>query len=75
MGALCIQAGNAQVELRATLNGAPATLTLNTAINPKDGVVVPYHITLAGLTPYPKVGSPIDPKAYRATLTIAFMPD
>lgn len=76
MGAQCIQAGNAKVELRATLNGSPVTLSLNTMTEPKTGTVTPYRITLTGLTPYPTVENPnpIDPKDYRAALLVGFFP-
>ena len=75
LGVLCIQAGNAQVELLATLNGAPTVLALNTTTNPHDGTVAPYKIALTGLMPIPRINGPIAQKDYRATLVIGFLPD
>jgi hypothetical protein len=77
MGELCIWAGNAQVELIATLNGAPKTLSLNTPTGQVDGAVAPYKITLKGLLPIPSIAGPhpIPQADYRATLVIGFLPD
>jgi len=77
MGAMCIWVGNAQVELRTTLNGVPTTLALNTMTDPTAGSVAPYKITLTGLAPIPSIGRPmpIPQKDYRATLVIGFLPD
>lgn len=77
MGAMCIWVGNAKVELLATLNGAPTSLSLNTVSDPQDGTVAPYKVSLKSLLPIPSIGRPmpIPQQDYRATLVIGFLPD
>jgi hypothetical protein len=75
MGAMCIWAGNAQVELIATQNGTPKTLSLNTTTSPQDGTVAQYDVKLTDLAPIPSIGSPIEQKDYRATLLIRLLPE
>ena len=75
MGALCIQtigAGNGQIELKVTAKAlAPATLKLNTTMEPKDGVVDVYRIQLTALSPIPQLGKTIREQDYRASLMVS----
>jgi hypothetical protein len=73
LGALCVQslgAGNAQVQLSVTSDGAPATVILNTTVGPQFADVGSYVIALSLLTPYPGIGHAITESEYRATLAV-----
>ena len=74
----CVWAGNAEV--RIVVSGRdgvfPATTyTLNAMLAPRETVVLGTRIRLEQLDPAPVAGSPISPSAYRATLSVVWLPD
>lgn len=71
LGVLCIQQGNAQIELLAVLGGSNSALTLNTTQGATNAAVGAYNVSLQSLTPFPTVGTTIDERDYRATLLVA----
>lgn len=70
-GVQCVWAGNGAVALMVDTPGTgKQTVTLNTTLTPRTVKAGPYEISLVGLKPYPKQGSPIPPATYAATLQI-----
>jgi len=70
-GVQCIWAGNGAVVLTVEPSSASAySVQLNTTLDPHATTVGSYQVTLVGLKPYPKQGSPIPPASYVATLRI-----
>ena len=69
--AICIQGGDAIVEIRATGGNSPELLGLHTGDSSR--ATAPYEkarITLVELQPYPFSSRTIAPGEYRATLTV-----
>jgi len=75
--AMCVWAGNAEVQIGVRLGMGPTLPdTLNTGVMPNDAIWWGYRITLVGLTPVPRAAFPVEPQAYRATLKVErFGPD
>lgn len=78
--AACIRQGNAEVNVKLTQGGRPASsLRLNTAAAPGRGKMEPpneanyrnYTIRLTALQPAPKAGAAIPQKSYVATFIIS----
>ena len=69
--AICIWAGNGQVELEARNNGQTAAVFLNTFQGAKEAVVGTYRIALTALFPAPRASTPISPGSYRVSLTVS----
>jgi hypothetical protein len=71
VGVQCVWAGNGAVSLVLTDDtGAKTTVALNTTLSPRSVRVSGYEISLTGLKPDPKQGSPIPLANYVATLRI-----
>jgi hypothetical protein len=69
--AICIQGGDAIVQIRATGGNSAALLGLHTGDSSQASAVYDgARITLIELQPYPFSSRPIDPGDYRATLTV-----
>ena len=70
-GATCIWAGNGEVVIEvARKNKKQVVATLNTLSEPKEIVYKGFKVKLVGLSPYPKIDEPIDPKNYEATMVV-----
>jgi len=68
---VCVWAGNGAVSLTTTDDtGAKTTVVLNTTLSPRSVRSSAYEISLTGLKPAPKQGSPIPLADYVATLRI-----
>lgn len=69
--AICIQGGDAIVQIRATGGNSAELLGLHTGDSSQASAVYDgARITLIELQPYPFSSRPIDPGDYRATLTV-----
>ena len=69
--AVCIQGGDALVQIRATGGSSPALLGLHTGDSSQASAVYESaRITLVELQPYPFSSRTIGPEEYRATLTV-----
>jgi len=67
----CVWAGNAVVHLNLTSTGNPGSdVALNTTLDPKSADYAGYRVTLVGLKPYPRSGSPIPAGDYVASLRV-----
>jgi hypothetical protein len=67
----CVWAGNAVARLGLTSTGNPdSNAALNTTLDPKFAYYAGYRISLVGLKPYPRSGSPISAGDYVATLRV-----
>jgi hypothetical protein len=67
----CVWAGNAVVRLSLTSTGNPdSNAALNITLDPKFADSAGYRVTLVGLKPYPRSGSPISAGDYVATLRV-----
>ena len=74
--AMCVWAGNAEVQLSASLGrGVAIPFTLNTTLPPRDTVFGPYRIALVDLSPVPLSGGPIGLDEYLVTLRVSILPD
>ena len=70
-GVQCVWAGNGAVSLVITDDtGAKTTVVLNTTLSPRSVRAAGYEISLTGLKPDPKPGSPIPLAEYVATLRV-----
>lgn len=69
--AVCIWAGNGQIQVEARSSTGVDTLTLNTYDGAKEGVAGGNRIRLVSLAPVPLASKPTDPKDYRATFTVS----
>ncbi len=68
---VCVWAGNGAVSLVLTDDsGAKNTVVLNTTLSPRSVRNSGYEISLSGLKPAPKQGSPIPLADYIATLRV-----
>jgi hypothetical protein len=68
---VCVWAGNGAVSLVITDDtGAKNTIVLNTTLSPRSVRTSGYEISLTGLKPAPKQGSPIPLADYVATLRV-----
>ncbi|MCA1619360.1 MAG: hypothetical protein LC795_08645 [Acidobacteria bacterium] len=70
-GVDCIWSGNARIA--AELSGAggkPASVELNSDVEPRRQSYMQYEVSLLGLAPRPREGEKIDPKSYVATLLV-----
>ena len=68
---VCVWAGNGAVSLVVTDDaGAKSTVVLNTTISPRSVRNSGYEISLTGLKPDPRQGSPIPLANYVATLRV-----
>ena len=69
-GAVCVWAGNAEIAVEVAKNNKkPLMAKLNTSA-PKEIDYKGFKIRLVALNPYPKVGDPINPKDYEATMIV-----
>ena len=69
--AVCIQGGDAIVQIRATGGGSPELLGLHTGDSSQASAVYDSaRITLVELQPYPFSSRTIGPEEYRASLTV-----
>ena len=69
--AICIQGGDAIVQIRATGGNSPELLGLHTGDSSQAGAAYDRaRITLVELQPYPFSSRTIAPDEYRATLTV-----
>lgn len=69
--AICIQGGDAIVQIRATGGDSPALLGLHTGDSSQASAVYDgVRVTLVELQPYPFSSRTIAPDEYRATLTV-----
>jgi hypothetical protein len=70
-GVTCVWAGNAKIVLRVTkARRRPASMTLNTMLEPKQSSYRGYEIKLVNLDPYPKKDARIWRRSYVATLVV-----
>ena len=70
-GTQCVQAGNAQVLLDVAVSGgAPASVALNTATEPREKALGSGILRLVSLSPSPLAGTTIEPASYVATLCV-----
>ena len=70
-GVDCIWAGNGKISLRLAKAGrAPATVELNTDLEPKSASYLEYEVVLVKLAPYPQADEPAGRKRYVATLLV-----
>ena len=70
-GVNCIWAGNARIA--AGLSGAggkPASVELNSDVEPRQQTYMSYEVKLLDLSPRPKEGETVDKKSYVATLIV-----
>lgn len=68
---VCVWAGNGAVSLVVTDDtGAKSTVVLNTTLSPRSVTTSGYEVSLTGLKPDPKQGSPIPLANYVATLRV-----
>jgi hypothetical protein len=69
--AVCILGGDATVQIRAARGGDSAVLGLHTGDASRASAIYSgARITLVELWPYPFSSRPIEPREYRATLTV-----
>ena len=69
--AICIQGGDAIVQIRAAGGGDSTLLGLHTGdASQASAIYRGARITLVDLSPYPFSSRPIEPRDYRATLTV-----
>lgn len=67
----CVWAGNARLQLRASLRGSPLEpVELNTTLEPRTGSVAGYRIVLQALEPAARAGHAIPREDYRAQLLV-----
>jgi hypothetical protein len=70
-GVDCIWSGNAKIRIRSSKQKhAPASIELNTHIEPKSSSYLDYEIKLVALKPRPKADKPVQKNEYKATLII-----
>lgn len=70
-GVTCVWAGNAKVLLKVEKDaGKPASVELNTNINPKTSRYLEYELSLKELKPYPEADKTIKSSDYEVTLTV-----
>ena len=70
-GVQCIWAGNGRVVLKLSrARRRPASLRLNTGMDPRQSSYGGYEVKLVGLNPYPKEGAAIRKRDYVATLVV-----
>ena len=71
-GAACLVPGNAKVELRfKSSNKESLSVILNTDDGPQAVELPGIRLTLIALNPRPQLGVVIDPKDYKATLSVS----
>jgi hypothetical protein len=68
--ALCVQAGEAVVEIDATTSSGAAKMALHTGDTGRTADVGNYHLELATLLPYPSGAHPPTAADYRLTLNV-----
>jgi hypothetical protein len=70
-GVDCIWSGNAKIRIRSgKQKHAPASIEINTHVEPKSSSYLDYEIKLVALKPRPKADKPVQPNEYKATLII-----
>jgi hypothetical protein len=70
-GVNCIWAGNGKIALRVTkARRRPATMMLNTMLDPKQSSYRGYEVKLVKLEPHPKKNVRIKKRSYVATLVV-----
>jgi hypothetical protein len=70
-GVDCIWSGNAKIRIRSSKQKhAPASIELNTHIEPKLSSYLDYEIKLVALKPRPKADKPVQSNEYKAALII-----
>jgi hypothetical protein len=70
-GVDCIWSGNAKIRIRSSKQKqAPASIELNTHIEPKSSSYLDYEIKLVALKPRPKADKPVQSNEYKAALII-----
>lgn len=70
-GVTCIWAGNAKILLKVKKDAAkPASMELNTNINPKTCRYLEYELSLREVKPYPEADATIKSSDYEITLTV-----
>jgi hypothetical protein len=70
-GVNCIWAGNARVAVGLSGAGSgPATVELNTGVEPRRQPHLDYEVELLSLSPHPKQDKAVDAKSYVATLVV-----
>jgi hypothetical protein len=68
----CVWAGNAVVRLGLSTPGKPGTtVSLNTTLDPKTVSFEGYRVSLAGLKPQPRSGTPAPTSSYVASLEVS----
>jgi hypothetical protein len=68
----CVWAGNAVIRLTIAAPGKAASdVALNTTLDPKSAAYDGYTVTLRGLKPQPRSGTPIPSATYVATLEVS----
>ena len=70
-GTRCVWAGNAQIKIEVSKNGAKKTFELNTNLDPKSATFGDYTIELVDLTPVPKANIRINRNGYVATFAVS----
>jgi hypothetical protein len=71
VGVVCVWQGNGTVVLDLSKPGlAPASVQLNTTLDPRDTSYGQYTVMLKGLEPYPREGVTIDPASYMARILV-----
>jgi len=73
MDAICLWAGNGEVELNLSYGRSTERIVLNTYLNPKEHTFRNYKISLKELRPYPKSTSTIRPGEYVVVLEIRLL--
>jgi hypothetical protein len=68
---VCVWSGNAVVQLEVRAGDVTDTLSLNTHVGPKEGIVGGYLIKLVALAPTPVTTRRIEQSEYRATLRVS----
>jgi hypothetical protein len=70
-GVDCIWSGNAKVKLRSSKQKqTPATIELNTNVEPKSSSYLNYEVSLVALKPRTNADKAIQPDEYKATLIV-----
>ena len=70
-GVTCVWAGNAKILLKVRKDAAkPASVELNTNINPKTARYLEYELRLEQLKPYPESNATTKSSDYEVTLTV-----
>jgi hypothetical protein len=68
---VCAWAGNARLEFELQVSKKKkATVSLNTAVEPRAGRIKKFEVTLVNLVPGRKQGSPVTAADYEATLVV-----